>query len=110
MKTKLFTLALLALATPAFAQEMHHNHGTNDVYAPAMMEMHQAMGAVKATGDADIDFVQGMIPHHQGAIEMAKIQLEKGHDPEIKKLSKEIIAAQEKEIAMMNAWLKKHKQ
>ena len=49
----------------------------------------------------DAAFVSGMIPHHEGAIEMAQIALDRGEHPEIKKLANEIIAAQEKEIATM---------
>lgn len=75
-----------------------------DAYARAMDKMHQAM-MVAPTGDADVDFVRGMIPHHQGAIDMARIQLEFGKDPELRKLSEAIIAAQEQEIAEMQAWL-----
>jgi uncharacterized protein (DUF305 family) len=70
--------------------------------------MHAAM-MVPLTGDADVDFVKGMIPHHQGAIDMAKIELHYGKDPEIRKLAEGIIKAQESEIADMNAWLAKHR-
>ena len=67
--------------------------------------MHKDM-AVPLTGDADKDFLAGMIPHHQGAIDMAEVVLKYGKDPKIKKLAREIIVAQKKEIAMMNQWLK----
>lgn len=79
------------------------------MYGSAMQTMHEGMMAVKPTGDADVDFVTGMIPHHQGAIDMAKVVLEKGADPEIKKLAEGIIKAQESEIKMMNDWLAAHK-
>lgn len=79
------------------------------IYDGAMKTMHENMASVKPTGDADVDFVQGMIPHHQGAIDMAKVVLEKGADPEIKKLAEGIVKAQESEIKLMNDWLKIHK-
>lgn len=77
-----------------------------DVYADVMANMHQAMGAYTPTGDADIDFVQGMVPHHQGAVDMAEILLEKGNDPKLRQLARGIIVAQKREIAFMNYWLK----
>ena len=73
-------------------------------YKAAMM--HMMMGVPKFTGDADSDFMTQMRPHHQAAIDMAKVVLTNGKDTETKKLAQEIIAAQEKEIAMIDAWLK----
>lgn len=85
------------------------NHGSPDLYAPAMKSMHENM-SMAPTGNADVDFMRGMIPHHQGAVDMAKIVLEKGSNPEVKKLAQEVITAQEKEISFMRAWLKKNNQ
>jgi uncharacterized protein (DUF305 family) len=78
------------------------NDATRELDA-AMAAMHKAM-MVPYTGDADIDFLRGMIPHHQGAVEMAKIQLKYGKDSQVKRLAREIIRAQEYEINLMNRW------
>jgi len=67
-------------------------------------KMHTAMD-ITFTGNADADFVKGMIPHHEGAVDMAKTVLAFGKDPEIRKLAEEIVRAQESEIALMKAWL-----
>jgi uncharacterized protein (DUF305 family) len=68
--------------------------------------MHAGM-AIPFSGNADVDFVKGMLPHHQGAVEMAKIVLEHGRDPKVRKLARDIIKAQNTEIAFMKAWLAK---
>lgn len=77
-------------------------HGINQ-------KMHEGMN-ITFSGNADADFVNGMIPHHQGAVEMAKVVLAFGKDPEIRKLAEAIVQAQESEIAMMRAWLKRNAQ
>jgi uncharacterized protein (DUF305 family) len=71
----------------------------------SMMKMHEQM-TMPYSGDADVDFIKGMIPHHQGAIDMARAEAKHGADAEMKKLAETIIADQEREIAMMQEWLK----
>ena len=74
-------------------------------YKTAMMKAMQSMP--KFSGNADVDFMMQMRPHHQAAIDMAKAVLESGNDAETQKLAQEIVVAQEKEIAIIDAWLKK---
>jgi uncharacterized protein (DUF305 family) len=70
----------------------------------AMQKMMQAMH-MESTGDPDKDFARMMIPHHQGAIDMAKAELQHGDDPQLRELAEKVIAAQEQEIAELQAWL-----
>lgn len=120
--TCMMTALLLTLSTGAFAgnvpetildqgmtRDPDMRHDSRNAFDDAMMKMHQKMSAVGTTGDVDTDFVNGMIPHHQGAVDMAKIELAKGKDPELKKLAADIIKAQKKEIAFMKKWLATHK-
>jgi uncharacterized protein (DUF305 family) len=72
-------------------------------------KMHQDM-AITYTGNADVDFVKSMIPHHQAAIDMAKTILAFGKDGDVKKLAEDVIEAQEEEVAKMKEWLKKQGQ
>ena len=76
---------------------------SSQAYMLGMEKMNRDMGAAM-TGDADRDFVSMMIPHHQGAIDMAKVELQFGRNPMLRQMSEEIIKAQEAEIAEMKAW------
>jgi uncharacterized protein (DUF305 family) len=67
----------------------------------------QQMGGVPPT-DLDASFAAMMVPHHQGAVDMARLQLLYGKDPELRRLAQSIIAEQQIEIQQMNAWLRKH--
>lgn len=131
MKNKLILAAVaatIALSASVFAAEtmkmdhskMDHSKMSMDMmeikgdqgpsskaYGEANAKMHEGMD-IEFSGDADIDFVRGMIAHHQGAIDMAKVQLKYGKDENIKSLSEGIIKAQEAEIKMMEDWLSKH--
>ena len=111
----LTAIAALALSVPLIAQTVDHTgHAMSGNESPATVafmeanaRMHAEMG-IAFTGNADVDFIAGMIPHHKGAVEMAQIVLEHGSDPEVRKLAEGIIAAQESEIAWMTAWLEKN--
>ena len=113
-----FVAGLGAASGAAIAQTDHSAHGAAAAdsaalpavqgFKAAMDKMHADMAAQQYTGNADVDFVRGMIPHHQGAIDMAKVVLEHGKDPDIRKLAEGVISAQEAEITQMNEWLAKN--
>ena len=119
-KTLVIAIALVAgvmVAGIAAAQSAHHGPAKQEVSAggktaaslafrAAGEKMHRDM-AITYSGDVDVDFVRGMIPHHQGAIDMAKALLVHGKDAEVRKLAEGIIKAQESEIAFIRGWLKK---
>lgn len=63
--------------------------------------MHHAMAAAPRNGDADHDFASAMVPHHQGAIDMARVELLYGRDPVLRRMAQEIIVSQQQEIVVM---------
>ena len=117
MKIKWILFGSLVCAAPAFAQ-MDMSKMDMGSKAPeskfasdmdvSMKVMDKGMADAPMTGDADHDFASMMIPHHQGAIDMAKAELLYGKDPTMRRLAQEIIADQKSEIDLMNLWLKKH--
>ena len=106
--------AALTLAQSGGQSGGHQGHGgpaaadpATRAYQAANAKMHRDMN-IRFSGNPDRDFMAAMIPHHQGAIDMARVVLQYGKDPEVRKLAEEIIAAQEKEIAFLEEWLAKH--
>ena len=112
-RTIALTLMLVAsIAGIVLAQSHHHddaNSGrTNSADSTFALQMMQAMDrmdsgmmAAKPTDDPDRDFAAMMIPHHQGAIDMAKAELIYGHDPVLRRLAEGIIVEQQQEIELM---------
>ncbi|ANM02989.1 hypothetical protein AMC78_CH00849 [Rhizobium phaseoli] len=115
LKIIALTAMLAVVAVPTLAEDMPMDmskpmaghDASSKAFKKANDKMHKDM-MIKYSGDADADFVRGMIPHHQGAIDMAKVELQYGKDPDLRKLAEAIIKAQESEIAEMDTWLKAH--
>ena len=105
-----FGLALPSVADTTKPMKMDMSPAAS----PATAAYQEAMDAMMTnmmipySGNPDVDFINGMIPHHQGAVAMAKIVLEHGTDPDVRKLAEGVIAAQEAEIKWMTDWLAKN--
>jgi uncharacterized protein (DUF305 family) len=122
---KILAVATIIALSPllANAQMSHGNHGghgghgaqpqpstdstspSTKAYETANERMHQEM-MIQFTGDADKDFIAGMIPHHRGTVDMAAILLKYGKNPRVRELAEQIIREQEKEIILMEELLK----
>lgn len=115
----MFVITSMLFASVIHAQpphaDNHHEHAGSEQqdpqtaveeYQAANVRMHEGM-SLSFTGDPDVDFARGMIPHHEGAIAMANIVLEYGEDEQMRQLAQEIIDAQKSEIAFLKAWLER---
>lgn len=105
LPSTLLALTLLASATARAAEDSHQAH--QDMQK-SMDAMHQGMAEGLKAKDPDLGFAKGMLAHHEGAIDMARYELEHGKDPEMRKLAEDIIQAQQKEIDQLKRWIKAH--
>ncbi|MFL9454231.1 DUF305 domain-containing protein [Tolypothrix bouteillei VB521301_2] len=78
-----------------------NNLPVKDALNQAMISMNTTMSSTPMIGNPDVDFAEMMIPHHLGAIEMAKVELKYGTDPRLRRLAQEILVTQQSEIALM---------
>ena len=117
---------LTSLSMPAGAadkmapmsKEQHESMSAKgDAKSMSSMDMHKSMmkgmkdmESMPMTGNADRDFAMMMKMHHQGAVEMANVELQQGKDAKLRSMAKNIIASQKKEIKEFDEWLAKHKQ
>ena len=110
-KTILAATMAALLTTPAIAQSSMdhsaHAEGPMADYMATMDTMMDSMKGMETSGNADADFLLMMIPHHQSAIDMAKVELEHGKDSETREMAEKIISAQEEEISEMKAMLER---
>ena len=110
------TLAAAASFSPLALAQAQKPHGSaSAAMAGGAMDMksmmkdtNDKMGSMAMTGNADVDFAMMMKMHHQGAIDMAEMELKQGKEPQMKKMAKDIIAAQKKEIAQFDKFLASH--
>ena len=111
----MIVILLVAMSrVPAHSQHSHSgSQAASDLQAwsdlqQSMLAMHGAMASIRSTGNDDEDFVRLMLPHHQAALGMAKVELMHGQDPQMRRLAQEIIADQESEIELMQLWLRQN--
>jgi len=115
-------VATLSLATGSGVQAADTGMGmsapaTKGKPSPNSMEMHQSMmkgrkgmESMPMSGDTDRDFAMMMKMHHEGALDMAEVELKHGKDAKLRAMAKDIIKSQKKEIKQFDEWLAKHKE
>ena len=106
--------ATMMFTTPLRAQA-DENMMNGDKSMPSEKMDHSKMDGMKPmegmsmTGDTDYDFAANMRMHHQMAVDMSQAELKNGKNPQMRKMARNIITAQKKEIAKLDQWMKAHK-
>lgn len=108
MKTNLFAVAILGTIL-LHTQSVQAQQSASDAMMKSMQSGMSQMMKMKMTGDPDHDFATMMRMHHQGAVEMADLELKQGKDAPTKALASRIKAANQKEIKEMTRFLSMHK-
>ncbi|OBU16841.1 hypothetical protein AYY19_14465 [Photobacterium aquimaris] len=107
-------LSTTAFATDTVAEHSQHMPTINLAASKTMMDDSMAamsgMHSLKLTGDPDLDFIAGMLPHHEGAIVMSESILPTLTDPAVHQLALDIIKSQKAEVIYMKQWLASHKE
>ncbi len=110
IKSTLLAAAGLTIALPAFAQQMimPGSNPADQAFSAEMGQMSTSMSGTPMSANTDHDFVTMMLPHHEGAVAMAKTELRYGKDPMLRKMAQDIIASQDQEILQMKTWQAAH--
>lgn len=108
MRFARFRIVLLCFGSILFTSCKKVDSPVDAALTQTMVAMHSAMHDVSLVGKPDADFALMMMPHHQGAIEMAKVELQFGTDPILRRLAQEIIITQQSEIDVMKLALRKY--
>ncbi|CAN5778245.1 hypothetical protein BH11PSE8_BH11PSE8_15540 [soil metagenome] len=87
--------------TPPLLLPVSTAHTFSELMANVDAVMHHGMANAKRNGNPDHDFASAMVPHHQGAVDMAKVELLYGRDPVLRRMAQEIIVSQHQEIEVM---------
>lgn len=93
---------------PGATDTLAESSPSTSAYKMLMMQMHENQQKVGFTGDADQDFARHMARHHQAGIDMARVELQYGRDPQLRELAEKMIAEQQKEIGILQKWLGAH--
>lgn len=114
LRTLSRTAAVLSLGAIVMSAGPSSAHGTEHAdeagaplsgYRGAMQAMNQDLATMPSSGNADRDFANLMARHHQAAIDVARVELQHGRDPEMRRTAQDVVQKQQQEISDLRTWL-----